>query len=59
MRGKGDPMRLYDYGPEGNRLRYGREQVKYYDFSLVTNSKISAYVGKDDFLEPPEGAIKG
>jgi len=59
MRGEGDSMRLYDYGPEGNRLKYGQEKVKYYDFGLVRDTKISAYVGKKDFLEPPEGAIKG
>merc|ERR1711976_620408 len=59
MRGKGDILTKYSYGPKRNHQIYGTKDPKYYEISSIKDLKISAYVGTNDFLEPPSAAKKG
>ena len=59
MRGEGDILTKYSYGPERNHQIYGSKDAKYYEVSNIRDLKISVYIGTNDFLEPPSAAKKG
>jgi len=52
-------MKRYDYGSGRNIQMYGSSDAEYYNFDAVTDVKISAYVGKNDFLEGWSSGIQG
>ena len=59
MRGEGDILTKYNQGPERNHQIYGSKDAKTYEVSNIRDLKISAYIGTNDFLEPPSAAKKG
>ena len=59
MRGEGDIIKRYDYGPSRNHSVYGTKEAKHYELSNIKDVKISAYIGTKDFLEPLNAAKKG